>query len=84
MRKLKVIGLPVEVSGWDREGQFCIEHCVLDTNESGSKTILLRRSVLSRTLLFIRALDGDIFANRYPEAYYVETMERSKCWGPGS
>jgi hypothetical protein len=81
MRKLDAIGLPVEVSGWDSDGQFFAEHCMLETNESGSKTILLRRGVLSRTLLFISALDGDIFANRYPEAYYVETMESSECFG---
>jgi hypothetical protein len=80
MRKLNGIGLPVEVSGGDTEGQFFAEHCVLETNESGRKAILPRRSVLSRTLLFIRALDGDIFANRYSEAYYVETMESSECW----
>ena len=48
MRRLDAIGLPVEVSGWDSDGQFFAEHCMLETNESGSKTILLRRGVVSR------------------------------------
>jgi hypothetical protein len=81
MRKLDVSGLPVEVSGWDSEGQFFVEHCTLETTETGHNTIVMRCGVLSHTLLFIRALDGDIFANRYPEAYYVQAMESSECLG---
>lgn len=38
MQKSELIGLRVEVSGWDAEGQFFVEHSALGSPESGQKT----------------------------------------------
>lgn len=81
MQKSELIGLPVEVSGWDTEGRFFVEHSALDSTESGQKTLLLRHAVHARSFVFIRARDGDSFAKSHPEVHHVERTESSEHCG---
>lgn len=73
--KLQSISLPVEVSGWDAEGTFFIEHSTLDCTESGCKVLALRRTVSDRSPLFLRTLYSGSVCKSTPEAYQVESIE---------
>jgi len=73
--KLQSISLPVEVSGWDAQGIFFIEHSNLDCTESGCKVLALRRTVSDRSPLFLRTLYSGSFGKSTPEAYQVESIE---------
>ena len=73
--KLESIGLPVEVSGWDTQGSFFVEHSTLDCTESGCKVLALRCSVSGRSLLFLRTLYSGSVGKSHPEAYRVESIE---------
>jgi hypothetical protein len=80
MRRSHSICLPVKFSGWDAEGGFFVELCVLDATELGLKTLLLRHLIQTRSLKFIRPLyDG--FAKSHPEAQHVEGMQLSEGFG---
>lgn len=69
------ISLPVEVSGWDAEGSFFVEHSRLDCKPSGCKVLAMRHLVRGGSLLFVRTMYPDYFAKSYPEAYQVERIE---------
>ena len=73
--KHESISLPVEVSGWDTQGIFFIEHSTLDCTESGCKVLALRRTVSDRSPLFLRASYSGWFGKSTPEAYQVESIE---------
>jgi hypothetical protein len=45
---------PVEVSGWDAEGQFFVEIANLELDDSGDMTARLCRRVNSGSLVFVR------------------------------
>lgn len=77
----ELIGLPVEVSGWDADGRFFVEHAALDSPESGQKTLLLRHTVHTRSLVFVRALYTDAFTEPHPQAHQVDRMEGSERSG---
>ena len=81
MQTSDLINLPVEVSGWDSEGRFFVEHSTLDSTELGQKTLLLRHAVQSRSLIFIRALYADSFTKSHPEVHHVERREPSERSG---
>ena len=78
---LESISLAVEVSGWDAEGSFFIEHSTLDCSQSGCKVLALRNPVGSRSLIFLRTLYMGYFAKSCPEAYQVERIESSEGLG---
>lgn len=78
---LESISLPVEVSGWDTQGNFFLEHSTLDCTESGSKMLALRRSVDGRSLLFLRTLYSGSVGNACSEAYRVESIESAEGSG---
>lgn len=73
--KLQSISLPVEVSGWDAQGIFFLEHSTLDCTESGCKVLALRRTVSGRSPLFLRTLYSGSIGKSYPEPYQVESIE---------
>ena len=79
--KLESISLPVEVSGWDTQGRFFVEHSTLDCTESGSKVLALRCSVSGRSFLFLRTLYSGSVGKSHPEAYRVESIESSEASG---
>jgi hypothetical protein len=81
MQKMELTSLAVEVSGWDAEGRFFVEHSALDSTGSGRKTLLLRHAVPPSSLVFIRARHADSFAKSHPEAHHVERMESSESSG---
>jgi hypothetical protein len=81
MQKVDLLGLPVEVSGWDAEGRFFIEYSTLDSTGLGQKTLLLRHEVQTRSLIFIRALHAGSFARSHPQAHHVESLESSERFG---
>ena len=81
MHTSNLITLPVEVSGWDAEGRFFVEHSTLGSTELGQKTLLLRHAVQSRSLIFIRALYTDSFMKSHPEVHHVDRMESSERFG---
>jgi hypothetical protein len=78
---LESISLPVEVSGWDTQGSFFVEHSTLDCTEGGSKVLALRRSVSGQSFLFLRTLYSGFVAKSYPEAYRVESIESKEGSG---
>ena len=79
--KLESISLPVEVSGWDAQGSFFVEHSTLDCTESGGKVLALRRSVSGRSLLFLRTLYSGSVGKSHHEAYRVESIESNEGSG---
>ena len=79
--KLESISLAVEVSGWDTEGSFFIEHSTLDCTESGCKVLALRRSVSGRSLLFLRTLYSGSLGRSSPEAYRIESIDPTEGSG---
>jgi hypothetical protein len=81
MQKVVLVGLPVEVSGWDCEGRFFVEHSRLDSSESGEKSVLLRSAVSRHGLIFIRADSTNRFVNAHPEAYQVEKTTPAERFG---
>jgi len=50
---------PVEISGWDVEGQFFVEITKLDGNEPSGSLVRLCHRVSSGTLLFVRSVADD-------------------------
>jgi len=50
---------PVEISGWDVEGQFFVEVTEMDGNETSGSSVLLCHRVSSGTLLFVRSVADD-------------------------
>jgi len=80
MQRSHSICLPVECPGWDAEGRFLVELCVLDATELGLKTLLLRHAIQTRSLICIRPLyDG--FVKSHPEAHHVGAMHLSEGSG---
>jgi len=79
--KLEPISLTVEVSGWDTEGSFFVEHSTLDCTESGSKVLALRRSVSGRSLLFLRTRYSGSLGGSSPEAYRIESIDPTEGSG---
>jgi hypothetical protein len=79
--KLESISLTVEVSGWDTQGSFFVEHSTLDCTQSGCKVLALRCSVGSRSLLFLRTLYSGSVGKSCPEAYQVESIESTEGSG---
>ena len=73
--KLQSISLLVEVSGWDAQGTFFLEHSTLDCTESGCKVLALRSTVSDSSPLFLRTLYSGSFGKSTPEAYRVESIE---------
>jgi hypothetical protein len=49
---------PVEISGWDAEGQFFVEIADLELGDTGETTARLCHHVGSGSLLFVRLLFG--------------------------
>jgi hypothetical protein len=45
---------PVEISGWDAEGQFFVEIADMDVNENVGSSVRLCHRVHSGSLLFVR------------------------------
>jgi len=76
-RSFDSIHLPVEVSGWDAEDRFFVEHSTLSCTELGEKTLSLLHLVRIRSLVFVKALSSDSFAKSHPEPQYLEEIERS-------
>lgn len=79
--KFELISLTVEVSGWDAEGSFFVEHSTLDCTESGCKVLALRRSVSGRSLLFLRTLYSGVLGKSSPEAYRIESIDPTEGFG---
>ena len=71
------ISLPVEVSGWDKGGDFFVEHTTLTCREPGEKLLSLKHLVSARSIVFVRALYADSYAHRLPEALQVSKFEPS-------
>jgi hypothetical protein len=49
---------PVEISGWDAEGQFFVEIAELELDDAGETTARLCHHVGSGSLVFVRLLIG--------------------------
>jgi hypothetical protein len=79
--KIESISLTVEVSGWDTQGSFFVEHSTLDCTESGGKVLALSRSVSGRSLLFLRTLYSGSAGKSSPEAYRVESIDPTEGSG---
>jgi hypothetical protein len=80
-QSLDSISLPVEVSGWDAEERFFVEHSTLACSQLGEKTLFLRNAVQAGSIVFLRALYGDGFAKSYPEPHCIQGMEPPNCLG---
>lgn len=79
--KFESISLTVEVSGWDTQGSFFVEHSTLDCTESGCKVLALRRSVSGRSPLFLRTLYSGSLGRSSPEAYQIESIDPTEGSG---
>jgi hypothetical protein len=67
----------VEVSGWDHNQQFFVEHAALEWREEQQKSLWVRKSVRCGALLFVRLLANTSEARTLPVAYRVrEVCER--------
>ena len=80
-QSLDSISLPVEVSGWDAEERFFVEHSTLACSQLGEKTLFLRNAVQAGSIVFLRALYADGFAKSYPEPHCIQGMKPSNRLG---
>jgi hypothetical protein len=68
----------VEISGWDHQGQFFVEHSMLEWRQDQRKSALIRRRVRSGTLLFLRLLDRTNAIPSFPVAYRVRDVRAAE------
>jgi hypothetical protein len=69
---------PVEISGWDAEGEFFAEIANLDLSDSRDATVRLCHCVYSGTLVFVRLLHGEGeggYEKGYPTANEAQAVE---------
>lgn len=69
------IRLAVEVSGWDANDAFFVEHSLLDCFAAGQKTLSLRHEVKNHSVIFIRSIYPESLTKSYPEAHHVEMID---------
>jgi hypothetical protein len=72
------ISLPVEVSGWDKCGDFFVEHTTLTCTETGEKSLPVKHLVDTRSVVFVRVLYADSYTHRLPEVYQVRKIESTQ------
>ena len=74
---------PVEVSGWDREGQFFVEIADMGVDESSSSTVRLHHRVTSGSLVFVRMVAdvNDVHQKSYPAANEAQQTDLSDFAG---
>lgn len=71
----------VEISGWDPQGQFFVEHTVLVWDESIGKSISLKTPPKPGAVVFLRLLNPEAARNTTPVAYLAAQVERSERAG---
>ena len=62
----------VEISGWDVERQFFVEHTSLYRDGAGAKTVMLQHHLRNGLFVFIRELSSGSADKEYPSIYRVE------------
>ena len=71
----------VEVSGWGLNDAFFVEKTDLVWTRGGEKKLLLRHSLASGAIIFVRLAAPGVSCNSVPVAYRVENVEPMNCAG---
>ncbi|MGO9642127.1 MAG: hypothetical protein ACLP1Y_12585 [Candidatus Acidiferrales bacterium] len=71
---------PIEISGWNVEGEFFVEKADLRWNDMGEKRVSLRESVRDGAVVFVRLMIRKSDNATFPIAYQAEliTDQRSR------
>ena len=67
----------IEISGWDVDDNFFVEHTDLLWEQSDRKMVLLRRPVLEGALVFVRLTLPIEYRHSCPIAYHVASVNAS-------
>jgi hypothetical protein len=68
----------VEISGWDLQGQFFVEHSVMEWRANEPKSARIQRRVQSGTLVFLRLLERSDAPAAFPVAYRLRNVGASE------
>jgi hypothetical protein len=71
----------IEVSGWGFDNRFFVEKTDLLRSQTGAKFVLLRRTLLKGTMIFVRLLASESMNRSAPIAYQVEDVRPMDCNG---
>jgi hypothetical protein len=75
---------PVEVSGWDAEGQFFVEIADLEWNDSGDAIARICHRLSDGSLVFVRLLyaqSQDVYEKGHPAAHEAHPIEATDFTG---
>lgn len=65
----------VEVSGWDKEENFFVEHTRLDWNEHNHKKVVLRHLIRPGAIVFLRLIEPAIPPANLPVAFRAGSIQ---------
>jgi hypothetical protein len=72
---------PIEISGWNVEGEFFVERAELRWNDTGEKRISLRESVRDGAIVFVRLMIQKSDNAAFPIAYQAELIPDQRSRG---
>ncbi len=72
---------PIEISGWNVDGEFFVERAELRWNDIGEKRVLLRETVRDGSVVFARLMSPKSDSAAVPIAYQAELVADQRSRG---
>jgi hypothetical protein len=72
---------PIEISGWNVDGEFFVERAELRWNDLGEKRISLRETVRDGAVVFARLMSGNTGSPAVPIPYQAELVPDQRSRG---
>lgn len=72
---------PIEISGWNVDGEFFVERAQLGWNDLGEKRVSLRETVRDGSVVFVRLMSPKSESAAVPIAYQAELVADQRSRG---